>query len=149
MLRHHLEHGPLIRVKLTHPNAKIPTKAHETGDSCFDLYATGLTRIYVGQTQIVDTGVIMEIPEGWGGWIWGRSGLAAKWSVTTRGGVIDSNYRLPIGVILKNDGEEPLTINAGDRIAQIDFRPIYDVSFVLVEETNETSRKGGFGSSGK
>jgi dUTP pyrophosphatase len=138
-----------IKYKLVHPNAKVPTKAHDKGDSCFDLYASQDTTIYIACAGLVQTGLIMEIPEGWSGWIWDRSGLALKGDVSTRGGVIDANYRDPIGVILRNEGYEIAEIKTGDRIAQIDFRPVYDVQFKEVEKTSETSRNGGFGSSGQ
>jgi len=138
-----------INLKLAHPDAKVPTKAHGDEDSCFDLYSCENVLLPYEGMKLVDTGVIMQIPFGWGGWIWDRSGLAVK-GITTRAGVIDSNYRGTIKVVMVNEGddERATRISVGDRIAQIDFRRIYAVSFNVVDEITETSRKGGFGSSG-
>jgi dUTP pyrophosphatase len=138
---------PKIPVKLLVETATLPTYGSD-GASCADLRSAEGITIWPHSTTIVKTGLAMAIPEGWGGWIRTRSGMATK-GLTVRGGVIDSDYRGEVGVILHNSTGEMINIFIGDRIAQIDFRPVEKVNFVQVESLSETERgQGGFGSTG-
>ena len=129
-------------------NAIIPTRAHST-DAGLDLYSTQTLELQPLNRVLVDTGIIMAIPEGFYGRIAPRSGLAYKNGIDILAGVIDSAYRKNIGVILYNtDKHETFNINEGDRIAQIIIERCYSFPILEVTSFEETERKGGFGSTG-
>lgn len=137
-----------IQVKVLKETASLPTYGSE-GASCADLYSAEVVVLPPQTTKVVKTGLAMKIPYGWGGFIRSRSGLATK-GVVVRAGVIDSDYRGEIGIVLHNSSlDEACFICIGDRIAQIDFRPVYQVVFVEVPTLDETARgENGFGSTG-
>lgn len=100
---------------------------------------------------MVPTGIAMAIPHGYGGFVQPRSGLAANYGITLTNspGLIDSNYRGEIKVIIQNTGSEDFEIKAGDRIAQLVIMPVERADFDAVEELPVSNRgQGGFGSSG-
>lgn len=104
-----------------------------------------------GKRALVDTGIFLEIPEGYEGQVRPRSGLAARFGVTVLNtpGTIDSDYRGEIKVILINFGEEPFKIENGDRIAQLVIAPVIQGEFIKAEVIGTTERgSGGFGSTG-
>lgn len=108
-------------------------------------------RIPAGATVKISTGIAMEIPEGYFGAIFARSGMATKRGLRPANcvGVIDSDYRGEIIVALHNDTEKCETIHSGDRIAQMVIMPYLGVQLNEVEELNSTERgSGGFGSTG-
>lgn len=145
-----------IKFKKLSEDAIIPTKGRE-GDACFDLYAAEDTIFNDRETRVIKTNISMEIPEGYFGKIYTRSGMALKgWSCDW--GVIDSNYRWDIGVIIRSIDGFSLTengiirpkINKGERIAQIAIHKVENVEFVEVEELSDTNRGDKwYGSSGK
>ena len=104
--------------------------------------------IYPGDQKLVDTGVAVKIPEGYGGFVFNRSSQGKKGiTIPHSVGVIDSDYRGNIKVILKNTGDDPYKIQRGDRVAQLVIMPVLLVDFV--DAWNDTVRgKGGFGSTG-
>jgi len=109
-------------------------------------------QLEVGTHQLIPTGFSMALPAGLEAQIRPRSGLALKHGVTVLNspGTIDADYRGEVRVILINHGHHPLTIQRGDRIAQMVIAPVVQVDFQSVTELKETSRgAGGFGSSGK
>uniref|UniRef100_A0A6C0JT01 dUTP diphosphatase n=1 Tax=viral metagenome TaxID=1070528 RepID=A0A6C0JT01_9ZZZZ len=112
-----------------------------------DLFA--LEDTVVNEIQsIVKTGVKMAIPEGYVGLIWSRSSMAYKNGVFTEAGVIDSDYRANIGVVMFcNKGT--YQIRKGDKIAQILIQPVSSMNCIQVEQLANTERTGGFGSTGK
>jgi len=112
-----------------------------------DLFA--LEDTVVNEIQsIVKTGVKMAIPEGYVGLIWSRSSMAYKNGVFTEAGVIDSDYRANIGVVMFcNKGT--YQIRKGDKIAQILIQPVSSMNCIQVESLSNTERTGGFGSTGK
>lgn len=120
-----------------------------SGAAGFDLYSTETLTLWPGSRATIATGVRLEIPLGWCGLICDRSGLAKNKGVTRLGGLVDSDYRGEVKVVLQNHGEDPLTIAAGDRVAQIVFLP---VSAAVVEDGGTVEyggdRNGGFGSTG-
>lgn len=141
-----------INIKLLNENAKIPTRGSAAAAG-YDLYAASDSsiKIYPHDTVKVDTGIAIEIPEGFFGGIYARSGLATKKGLRPANcvGVIDSDYRGPIIVALHNDTPEVQIIEAGDRIAQLIIQPYLNVDFNVVDELTDTARgNGGFGSSG-
>lgn len=139
-----------MKVKLLGPDARVPTKG-DPDAACFDLYSVDEMRtIAPGQRVAIDTGLAMNIPRGWAGFIEPRSGLALKQGLMVMGGVIDASYRGEIKVILHNAGFEYVRIERGDRIAQMHFRMVPDVDFQVVNELDATERgAGGFGSTGR
>ena len=146
----------IINIKKTDENAKIPTYGSEFAAGA-DLYAVihneeNRVEILPGETAFIDTGIVMEIPNGYVGLIYARSGLACKQGLApaNKVGVIDSDYRGNIMVALYNQSNEVRTVSEGDRIAQIIIQPVEQFGFKVKENLSDTIRgNGGFGSSGK
>ena len=146
----------IINIKKTDENAKIPTYGSEFAAGA-DLYAVihneeNRVEILPGETAFIDTGIVMEIPNGYVGLIYARSGLACKQGLApaNKVGVIDSDYRGNIMVALYNQSNEVRTVSKGDRIAQIIIQPVEQFGFKVKENLSDTIRgNGGFGSSGK
>lgn len=146
----------IINIKKTDENAKIPTYGSEFAAGA-DLYAVihneeNRVEILPGETAFIDTGIVMEIPNGYVGLIYARSGLACKQGLApaNKVGVIDSDYRGNIMVALYNQSNEVRTVSEGDRIAQIIIQPVEQFGFKVTENLSNTVRgNGGFGSSGK
>lgn len=138
-----------LKIKLLSNLAKVPTKANEY-DAGFDLYSTQDVVIKPGHRQVVSTGIAMEIPCGYVGLIWPRSGMSVKKGCDVLAGVIDAPYRGEIKVCLQNcDLYEDIVIKSGDKIAQILIQKIPNFTIVVTDELSETSRgENGFGSSG-
>ena len=127
----------------------IPQYAH-AGDAGADITASEKIAIPPRERILVSTGVRLEIPEGYVGLIWPRSGLAVKKGIDCGAGVIDSHYRGEVKVLLFNHSDNEFQIEPGDRIAQILIQKVERVEFHLVEQLNETARSdAGFGSTGK
>ncbi len=142
-----------INLKKLNANAITPTQGHKT-DAGYDLYACLEMNdiIYPGETLKIPTGIALEIPEGYFGGVFARSGLATKHGLRPANcvGVIDAPYRGEIIVALHNDSKTPQKISHGDRIAQLVVLPILNVEFNVVDELSDTDRgDGGFGSTGK
>ncbi len=128
---------------------KAPTFAHP-GDAGADLYAVEETIIAPNSRGLISTGIAMEIPEGYVGLIWDKSGLAVKAGITTLAGVIDAGYRGEVSIAVFNTTNEPYTFHAGDKVAQILIQKIEHPNFVSVDTLSDTSRAdGGFGSTGR
>ena len=140
-----------MNIKLTNPNATVPTRG--TADAAgYDLYACEGSIIEPGTTVKINTGVVAEIPSGYFGAVFARSGLATKQGLRPANavGVIDSDYRGDIIVALYNDSSQPRAINIGDRIAQLVIIPYVSPALTVVSEISDTDRgAGGFGSTGK
>lgn len=130
-------------------NAQMPTKAHKA-DAGYDLYAAHSKYIMARGSAVIDTGVHLNIPEGFYGFVTGRSGLNFKDSIICPQGTIDAGYTGSIKVKLYNLQQESRMIMKGDRIAQIIFMRCHSPEFEVVDALDETDRgEGGFGSSGK
>ena len=117
----------------------------------YDLYSCGFSIIEPHTTLKIGTGIAMEIPEGYFGAIFARSGLATKRGLRPANcvGVVDSDYRGEIIVALHNDTEFPQEVSEGERIAQIVIIPYLPVDFTEVDNLSSTVRgEGGFGSTG-
>ncbi len=131
----------------------LPARA-SAGSAGFDLRAAIPEPVTVGpgERRLVPTGFVWEIPPGWEGQVRPRSGLALRYglTVTNAPGTIDSDYRGEIAVALINLGQEPVTLQPADRIAQLLLAPVPQVVLEEVKELTETERgDGGFGSTGK
>lgn len=141
-----------VKIKKLHPEAIIPQYATD-GSACFDLHSVGDYFIddIAHTNEVVATGLSVEIPEGYQMLVFSRSGHAAKNNVRLANcvGVIDSDYRGEVKVLLAADIDARLTIKKGDRIAQAQIMPVHRVSFFEVDELTDTERgTGGFGSTG-
>lgn len=142
-----------IRVKKLKENAIMPTYGSKEAAGA-DLYACIDSPVCInpGESVFIPTGLAMEIPRGYAGLIYARSGLACKRGLApaNKVGVVDSDYRGEFMIVLHNHGVEPQTIEHGERIAQLVITPVYTPGFVEIEELSSTERSsGGFGSTGK
>ena len=142
-----------IRVKKLCTNAIMPTYG-SAGAAGADLYAclTECVSIAPGETRFIPTGLAMEIPEGYVGLIYARSGLACKKGLApaNKVGVIDSDYRGEFMVALHNHGDCVQTVCHGERVAQLVISPVLTPCFEECKELSDTVRStGGFGSTGK
>ena len=142
-----------VRVKKVRDDAILPTYGSAEAAGA-DLYAclTESIAIQPGQAAFVPTGLAMEIPSGYAGLIYARSGLACKRGLApaNKVGVVDADYRGEFMVVLYNHSNEVQVINHGERIAQLVITPVFTPGFIEVEELSDTVRsEGGFGSTGK
>jgi dUTP pyrophosphatase len=146
----------MIRVKKLKDNAILPTRGSASAAG-YDLYAAEGAFIPAGKTVMVGTGLAMEIPNGFWGGVYARSGLATKQGLRPANcvGVIDSDYRGEIIVALHNDSDSEKVVQAGDRIAQLVFHhaivsaEVDGQSWEVVDDLDNTDRgDGGFGSTG-
>lgn len=142
-----------ISIKKLCKDAKIPTYGTNYAAGC-DLYACTDEKIRFnpGETKLIKTGIAMELPEGYAGLIYARSGLASKRGLApaNKVGVIDSDYRGEIMVALHNHTNEVKEIEAYERIAQLIVTPYVKAVFNEVDSLDETERGNkGFGSTGK
>ena len=138
-----------INVKLIGWHAKMPHYAH-IGDAGADLFASEYTEIPANGVAAIPTGIAMEIPEDYVGYINPRSGLALKGlTVMNAPGTIDSGYRGEIKVIMANHTSSPVFIPVGTKIAQMVFHKFTTAWFEPVDELSDSERgQGGFGSTG-
>ena len=142
-----------VNIKKLFPQARVPAYASDCAARA-DLYAFTENDIVLqsGDTVLVHTGIAMEIPKGYVGLIYARSGLATKKGLApaNKVGVIDSDYRGEIMVALHNHSKEMQIIECGERIAQIVIAPYLTAEFTEKAELGSTERgEGGFGSTGK
>lgn len=139
-----------MKIKLLSDKAKVPTRGSEYAAG-YDLYAAEGAIIPPHSTIKVPTDIAIEIPEGYFGGIYARSGLATKKGLRPANccGVVDSDYRGPVIVALHNDTETPAFIESGERIGQLIIQPYLSVDFEITNELSDTARgEGGFGSTG-
>lgn len=140
-----------LKVKLFKEGAQLPTRGTEHAAG-LDLYACESATIHSGRFFAISTGIQVEIPEGHFGMLVPRSGLALKHqvSVVNSPGIIDSDYRGEVKVLLENRGQDLFRVNLGDRIAQLVIVPYAQFNPIAVEDLTDTTRAdGGFGSTGK
>ncbi len=142
-----------VKVKKLKENAKLPVYGTEFSAgadlcACIDEPVT----LAPGETKLLSIGICMEIPVGYAGLVFARSGLASKRGLApaNKVGVIDSDYRGEFFVPLHNHGSVPQTVEPGERIAQMILTPYLTASFVEAESLSDTQRgEGGFGSTGR
>ena len=143
---------PKIAVKKLSENAILPTYGSEFAAGA-DLYALPgeETVILPGETKLIHTGLAMEIPQGYGGFIYARSGLASKRGLApaNKVGVVDADYRGEVMVALHNHSSIAQTVAGGERVAQRVIAPFLKVDFEEADVLQDTVRgAGGFGSTG-
>lgn len=138
----------MIKFQKLHNYATEPTRATD-GSAGFDLYATDNHTVWPDARVKIPTGISLEIPQGYAGFIWPRSGMAVKHGFDILAGLIDADFRGEIMVAGINHGDRPIEIRRGDRIAQIVFSPVL-VLAEIVENIDRTTERGagGFGSTG-
>lgn len=138
-----------MNIKLTLPNARVPERANE-GDAGADLFSPVEVIVRGKGTAFVDFGVQVEIPDGYVGQIYARSGLGGRGIIPRNCvGIIDCKYRGNLGMMVKNDSDVDYKIEVGSRIAQFVVVPVITPTFNVVEEfEDEVGRNGGFGSTG-
>ena len=138
-----------IKIKKLKEGAVLPNYAH-AGDAGMDMYASEDVHIRKGERRKVPTGIAMEIPEGYVGLVWDKSGLSINHGLKTLGGVIDAGYRGEIIIGIVNLSSEDYTIEKGHKVAQL---LIQKIESPVVEEAIElnNSHRGekGLGSTGK
>ena len=142
-----------IRIKKLRSGAQLPTygSAEAAGADLYACLAEPVT-IAPGTSAFIPTGLAMEIPKGYVGLIYARSGLACKRDLApaNKVGVVDSDYRGEFLVVLHNHGNSSQVVARGERIAQLVITPVFTPGFAEVTELDETERAGGgFGSTGK
>ena len=142
-----------VRVKKLREGAVLPTygSAEAAGADLYACLPEPMT-IQPGESVFIPTGLAMEIPLGYAGLIYARSGLACKRGLApaNKVGVVDSDYRGEFMIVLHNHGQVSQCIDHGERIAQLVITPVFTPGFVEVDELSDTVRSGGgFGSTGK
>ena len=139
----------VLKIKIQQMNGMSLPKYSHKGDAGFDLYAAEGYILHPMESKLVSTGIKIEIPEGYVGLIWDRSGLAAKHSLHNLAGVIDSHYRGEIRIVVINLGKEIFEITKGMRIAQMLIQPVVNAELIKSDSLSETKRgEKGFGSTG-
>lgn len=142
-----------IRVKKLKENAIMPTygSAEAAGADLYACLSEPVT-IQPGESVFIPTGLAMELPKGFAGLIYARSGLACKRGLApaNKVGVVDSDYRGEFMIVLHNHGVTAQTVEHAERIAQLVITPVFTPGFAEVTELSDTERSGGgFGSTGK
>lgn len=142
-----------IRVKKLHPNAVLPTYGSADAAGA-DLYACLETEVTIqpGEVFWVPTGIALEVPKGCAGLVYARSSMGAKRGLApaNKVGVVDSDYRGEIKVVLLNHSKEPQVLRPGERVAQFVITPVLQPPYEEVDDLTDTDRgAGGFGSTGR
>ena len=142
-----------VKVKKLHPNAKLPTYGSLEAAGA-DLYACLDAPVTVapGETVWIPTGIALEVPKDCAGLVYARSSMGVKRGLApaNKVGVIDSDYRGEIRVVLLNHGKETQTVEHGERVAQFLITPVLTPCYEEADELSDTDRgAGGFGSTGK
>ena len=138
-----------MKVKRLSDKALPPQKAH-SGDLGYDLYASEVTAIFPGETKVVKTGIAIQFPEGYGGFIKDRSSVATKKGWFTVAGVIDNGYIGEICIALYNGMDSIAHVSLGEKIAQLVLIPTvnFDIEEVTELVSVDQRGEGGFGSTG-
>lgn len=138
-----------IKIKKLDPEARLPSYAHP-GDAGMDLYALERVEIKPGERVKIKTGIAVELPEGYAGLWWDKSGLSNNHGLKILGGVLDAGYRGELLVGLVNLSRETYVVEKHDKVTQMLVQKVERVEIEEVGELSDTSRgTGGFGSTGK
>ena len=140
-----------VRVKKLRENAVLPSYGSDYAAGA-DLYACNAVTVEPGATEFVQTGLALEVPAGYAGLVYARSGLACKKGLApaNKVGVIDADYRGETMVALYNHSSQAVEIEPGERVAQLVITPYLTAVFEETEELSDTVRgEGGFGSTGR
>lgn len=138
-----------LKIAKLHPDAIMPAYAHDT-DAGMDLFCAEAITIAPQQRVQVSTGIAMEIPDGYVGLIWDKSGISHKHGIKTVGGVIDAGYRGEIKIGVVNMSDQSYTFEVGHKVAQLLIQKIEQPIIIEVNQLSESARgDNGFGSTGK
>jgi dUTP pyrophosphatase len=141
--------SPLVLPVLVGAAGALPEYGSD-GAAGADLRASESVVIPPGGRAAVPTALRLEIPPGHAGLVWPRSGLAVRHGIDTLAGVVDSDYRGEVRVVLVNHGDQPFAIAVGDRVAQLLVQRVERAAFRVADEVGDTGRgSGGFGSTGR
>lgn len=140
-----------MNIKIKRIDSEIPKPFYgHKGDAGFDLRTREKKTLLSGEKTLLPTGLILEIPEGYVGLVWDKSGLAIKEGLKTLGGVIDSTYRGEVMVGIVNLSKKKYIFEKGDKVAQMLIQKVEEVDFEEVDEVKSSERGSkGFGSTGK
>lgn len=140
-----------MNIKIKRIDSEIPKPFYgHKGDAGFDLKTREKKTLLSGEKTLLPTGLILEIPEGYVGLVWDKSGLAIKEGLKTLGGVIDSTYRGEVMVGIVNLSKKKYIFEKGDKVAQMLIQKVEEVDFEEVDEVKSSERGSkGFGSTGK
>lgn len=137
-----------IKIKRFDKEIELP-KYSRKGDAALDIRSAESCIIEAGKRKAVKSGIAIELPEGYVGLVWDRGGIAAKHGVHTMAGVLDSNYRGELMIVLKNLSEDDFKIERGDRIAQLVIQQVVEADVEESDELSDSNRGDGrFCSSG-
>lgn len=136
-----------LEIKLLSEKATMPERANET-DSGLDMYTSEEVTIPPHTTMIVPTDVAINLPYGYEAHVRPRSGVTVKTKLRVAFGTIDQTYNKPIGIITDNISDEAITIEKGKRLAQLVVAPVSYMEAVKVENFEQESNRGAFGSTG-
>ena len=137
-----------LKFKKLHPNAKIPSYAY-AGDAGLDLYISEDLVLKKDERKSIPLGIAIEIPDGYVGILFDKSGLSHKHGLKSYGGIIDAGYRGEIHVGMMNLSDADYEFKAGDKIIQILIMPVLKAEVVECEGLSDSDRgEGAFGSSG-
>lgn len=136
-----------LEIKLLSNNATIPKRANPT-DSGLDLYVSETVTIPPHTTKIVKTDIAINLPYGFEGQVRPRSGKSLKTKLRVALGTIDYTYHKEIGIITDNIGNEDITVEQGERLAQLVIMPVSYMDVERVEKFEEESDRGAYGSTG-
>jgi len=133
-----------LLVQKLDPSAKLPSYAYD-GDAGMDLFALEEAEIHAGEKVAIRTGLKFAIPRGYAGFVWDKSSLPTKHHIKTMAGVIDSNYRGELLVILTNLSREMYKVEKGSKVAQLVIKPVANPKIEEGEIEDETDRGEGGG----
>lgn len=138
-----------VKIKKLDPEAKLPSYAH-SGDAGMDLYSLEKVEIGPGERVKIKTGIAIELPEGYVGLWWDKSGLSNNHGLKILGGVLDCGYRGELLVGLINLSKQTYAIEKHDKVTQMLIQKVEHPEIEEVEELSDSSRgTGGFGSTGR
>lgn len=145
----------MVNVKLKYLSDKISRPEYATrGSIGFDISAAidAPFKLKAGEKVLIPSGIAIEIPKGYGGFMFSRAGLAARKGIVLAGGtgLIDSDYTGEIKIPLMNISDVDYIVKPGDRVAQLVVLPVEEANFIICDELSDTQRGSkGFGSTGK
>jgi len=138
-----------VEIKKINNDAKIPVYAHE-GDAGMDIYSAESVVVEAGAHVKIHTGIAMEIPSGFVGLVWDKSGISMNYGLKTLGGVIDAGYRGEVVIGVVNLSKKNYSVEKGCKIAQMLIQKVESPEVKEVKELNNSERgEKGFGSTGK
>ncbi|MEK7175984.1 MAG: dUTP diphosphatase [Patescibacteria group bacterium] len=139
----------IFKVKKIHPEAKLPSYAH-SNDAGMDLYSLEDITVSAGKSARIRSGISLEIPEGYAGLCWDKSGLSMNHGVKVLAGVIDPGFRGEVVMAVFNLGKEDYTFKKGDKVMQMLVQKVENVEIMETDALSESERgEKGFGSTGK